>query len=276
MALGVLSLVVALGASQAPLSVAVLPLTPLNETPADVATLLSEEVVAQFRDRKAFPSVLSPREVTQVMTPAQQAELARCAQDNCAMVDMELAGALGVTHLFAGSVGRLGATYLLHFKILELRTARVVANVARQVTGTGPELLLPLVRPAVDALLDELGMLKPATQGPPPVATATPAEGGGGNGLVPRLAGVALLVLGGLGIPLALGAVALGAVVSLAAYSIPAIPRAVPIRDTNARLFTAFIGPVATGGVGGALLLLGGLAIAAGGVAVLAWSFFAA
>ncbi|MEW5850760.1 MAG: hypothetical protein AB2A00_18375 [Myxococcota bacterium] len=151
------------GAAASPASsVAVFPLearTGVEQATADLVTL---RLVEEVRTRSSFSRVVSPQELSLLMPRDEQKQLVRCATDECALVDTELAGGLGVTHMLVGSVGRLGNSFLVALKVMELRTARDVGSVAERFQATSDEVLLDAVRPATVLLLQRSGLLADA------------------------------------------------------------------------------------------------------------------
>ena len=143
------------------LSVAVFPLE-AKGIPAPIAELTTEQVVMEMRQCKVFDRVASPSEVAVLLPPAQQRELVSCANDRCAVVDREIAGALGVTHLAVGSVGRLGSKLVVTLKILELSTALEVGTVMETAAGGDDDALLGTARWAVVRLAETSGLLAQA------------------------------------------------------------------------------------------------------------------
>ncbi|MEW5851338.1 MAG: hypothetical protein AB2A00_21295 [Myxococcota bacterium] len=135
---------------------AVLPLDAAAGVDRAQAQLFTEPLVQELRDSRAFTRVVTPQELAALMPPEQQAQLLRCAQDECAVVDLDLAGALGASHLLVGNVGRLDDVWLLNVKLLELSTSLVVGSVSERVTGPASA-LLDAIRPAVRKLLQQGG-----------------------------------------------------------------------------------------------------------------------
>lgn len=122
--------------------------------PSSVADLSTEKVVLELRQCRAFDRVASPSEVAVLLPPEQQRELVACANDRCAVVDREIAGALGVTHIAVGSVGRMGGSFVVSLKLLELQSAQEVATVMHTTDGTDESALLDSARWAVFELVD--------------------------------------------------------------------------------------------------------------------------
>ncbi len=252
--------------TQAAPSVAVFPLEARPPLAQGAADLLTEELFVEVRQTRAFERVVGRSHIEATLGPEARKQLQACAADNCAVVDMELAGALGVSHLLIGRAGQLGSTWVLALQLLDLKTGLVVAARSQRAPGGGPEALLPGIKPAVEALLVEALLVQPAAaplpekEAPRETVTSSPLPvrsivlGGAG---VAALAGggVVALLAGGLG-------VAAGTVFLLFAAQSPYKGNA-PFALSGAALNGAVYGPLLLM----ALLGVGALALGAGGVA---------
>lgn len=85
-------------------SVAVFSLEAKHGVPPGAADLLTDNLLAQLRKTGAFSQVVSPADIAVLMPPDEQKFLMRCASDECAVVDNEVAGALGVSHVLVGNL----------------------------------------------------------------------------------------------------------------------------------------------------------------------------
>lgn len=162
---------------------------------AAAADLLTDDVVEEVRASGAFAQVVSPNEVDTRIGAVGQQQLRDCALDRCALVDRELAGALGVTHLLAGSVARLGDQVGVSLKLVELRTANEVATVRRDVARA--EALPREVRAATRALLEQAHLVRGMAAAPEQANPLQPVlwglgVGGGVAGVVLAVAGLAV------------------------------------------------------------------------------------
>lgn len=162
---------------------------------AAAADLLTDDVVEEVRASGAFVLVVSPNEVDTRIGVQGQQQLRDCALDRCALVDRELAGALGVTHLLVGSVARLGEQVGVSLKLVELRTAAEIATVRRDVARA--EALPREVRAATRALLAQAHLVPAAVAMPQDAAAASPPRAMlWGLGVAGGVAGAVLAVLG--------------------------------------------------------------------------------
>ncbi|MEW5851050.1 MAG: hypothetical protein AB2A00_19845 [Myxococcota bacterium] len=154
-------------------TLAVLPLEAKLGVPPQAAELLTDNLLTEVRNTRIFGRVVGPQEIATLMPAEQQSFLIKCASDECALVDQELAGALGVSHLIVGNLGKLGSSYLINMRMLELKTSTVLATLSERVRGESPELLLDALRPSLTKLLVDSGFIKPQNA-PAPAAAAIP------------------------------------------------------------------------------------------------------
>jgi hypothetical protein len=97
-------------------------------------------------------------------------QAAGCSDNSCLV---ELAGALGVAYVSSAEVGLLGGTLLVHFKIIEVRTADVVARVQQKVLREEmlPDVVADVVAQA-QRLVRDRDIRLGRVSGPPPLALA--------------------------------------------------------------------------------------------------------
>jgi TolB-like protein len=137
---------------------------------ADLAELVSDHVLQELRHRAAFGRVMSPTEITQLMPVNEQKTVLECASDECSLVDNELAGALGATHIVIGNVSRLGKSFQLTLKLFELKRGLVISTSSDRIAGESAEALLDGVKPCVVKLLMQAAMNKLPTAAVFPLA----------------------------------------------------------------------------------------------------------
>jgi TolB-like protein len=159
-------------------TLAVFPLEPKVGVKRAVADLVTEQMVDRVRRAGVFARVVEPRELAVLMSPAQQKSLVECANDACGVVDMDLAGALGVSHVLVGNVARVGNSYLLNARLISLASALTVSSVSDRVQGKSDETLFDLLPSVVERLVSESGLpplapLVPAAAVTPPVQAST-------------------------------------------------------------------------------------------------------
>ncbi|MEW5847571.1 MAG: hypothetical protein AB2A00_02115 [Myxococcota bacterium] len=261
LALWIGTLVVA-GAVTQDASVAVFPLRAEAELKESVARLLTESLVEQVRKSGRFSRVVTPQEIAATMPAQQQTVIMECARSECGMVDTELAGALGATHVLVGTAGRLGSTYVLALRLLELRSALVVASVTENVSGSGDEVLLRALPRMVSHLLGQAGLMQTHVVTSPESTRPPLRPALWSVGAVTGLGAVAGLVLaGGLGVA--------GVGWMWLTYSVtPRFARLLPVGplEDDTALLARLVGPASILFVLGAGVAVLGLVL--GGVAV--------
>jgi hypothetical protein len=154
-------------AGAAPLKIAVVTLTTGEGVVPGVGTPLTEAVVAELR-KQPGASVLAPSEMTAMLSHEQQKQLLGCESEKCRV---DLGTAAGADRLVLGDVARLGESWLLHLKLLDVQKAAVVSQVdRRQKGGTVDDLL-----DALPSMVKQLMAGEQKDQGAPvAVAAAAP------------------------------------------------------------------------------------------------------
>ncbi|MEW5851567.1 MAG: hypothetical protein AB2A00_22445 [Myxococcota bacterium] len=160
-------------------SVAVAALQAQHGVTPGLATLLTDALVQHIRDAKAFSRVVSSSEIS-TQLGAERAELmSGCDSEGCVA---ELAGALGVDYLLIGNVGKIGTSYVLNARLLDVKSVRTVASRSERFRNDSEEAVLDGLPGVVRKLLDEaairhaLGAPPPPVPAPAVVATPAPAS----------------------------------------------------------------------------------------------------
>lgn len=154
-------LAVALAASAPKL--AVLQLQAGEGVPATTAAAITEAIVAEVR-KQSDAEVITQREISSILSLENQKAMLGCSTDACMA---ELGGALGADRLVAGDMARLGESFLLHIRLIEVKKVRVAAQADRRLRGG-----------TIDDVLDVLPAMVAELFGkppPPPVARVAPA-----------------------------------------------------------------------------------------------------
>ena len=194
--LPVAALVVLLGQTAHPkIAVPALEATDGSRALADSLTLL---IPTEVRKRDRAAQVISSAEVQNMLGLERQKALLGCDSSSCLT---ELAGALGVDELLAGKIGKIGQTFVLELRRMDVNNARVIATTTRTLRGEEDGLI-----EAVQSAVAELYPLQGAAN--PPLALERPPEAGhgptlGGSRLLPALiggAGLAVAAAGTVGI----------------------------------------------------------------------------
>ncbi len=170
--------------------------------PQGVANLLGERLASLLRESGSFKNVVASSDLEALVDLERQKQLADCNSESCVS---EIAGFLGVDFLVVGTVGKLGGTYLLNLKLLNVRSASTPAAVSEQFPGDTEEALLNGTLPSLRKLLERAGFkhaLPQTAENAPPTASTTSAahaatEPGLGAAAAPKeRAGWVLPVLG--------------------------------------------------------------------------------
>ena len=138
--------------------------------PAELAQLMGEILLSELKAGGTFGSVLGSSDMQAMLDMEQQKTALGCEEDSCLA---QLGGALGVPYLLTASLGKLGPSFVVTIKIIEVDAAevkvRAVENAARE------EHLRPVVTYLVALANAELfGGAKPEK---PALAAVAPSVG---------------------------------------------------------------------------------------------------
>jgi TolB-like protein len=149
----------------APPKLAVLQVVNGEGVPQSTAAAITEAVVAEVR-KQSRAEVITQREISSILSLEKQKAMLGCETDACMA---ELGGALGADRLVAGDMAKLGESFLLHLRVVDVRKVRVTAQADRRLRGG-------TIDDVLDVLPAMVGELFP-TPTPTPTATApaTPA-----------------------------------------------------------------------------------------------------
>jgi hypothetical protein len=155
---------------------AVLQVAPGEGVPPSTAAAITEALVAEVR-RQSGADVVTQREIASILSLENQKAMLGCSTDACMA---ELGGALGAERLVAGDMAKLGESFLLHVRVVEVKKVRVAAQADRRLRGGTIDDVLDVL-PAVVAELFARGPAQaqvpvstPAPVPPPAVAPAPP------------------------------------------------------------------------------------------------------
>src|SRR5512133_3884096 len=147
----------------APPKLAVLQVVNGEGVPSSTAAAITEAVVAEVR-RQSKAEVITQREIASILSLEKQKAMLGCETDACMA---ELGGALGADRLVAGDMAKLGESFLLHLRVVDVKKVRVAVQADRRLRGG-----------TIDDVLDVLpAMVKelfPGTPAAPPPALAAP------------------------------------------------------------------------------------------------------
>ncbi len=194
MALVPLLAAVALTAAPLPKKIAVMDLAAAGVEPS-LAQAVSLVVPTEIRGRIPSAQVISKDEISAMLGLEKTRQMLGCTGVGCTA---EIGGALGVDELVDGRIGKVGQTYVLELRRLDVKGAKTLGSAARMVRGEEDELVK-----AVQGMLDELF---PGTRGAGKVKSIAPYSGwepgflrGRGAAWTGTAAGAALVVAGGVG-----------------------------------------------------------------------------
>lgn len=126
--------------------------------PADVGASLTELVIREV-DRSGLFTTISMDDIKAMLQHAEHTISLGCDDTTCLA---EIGGALGVELLLAGSVGRIGQTYVISLRLIDVKRAGILSREEKTVQGQVDD-LVEASRMAVKALLRPL-MKKAAGQ----------------------------------------------------------------------------------------------------------------
>lgn len=142
------TVLIALLLTAGPLKLAAMPLEPGEGIQEKTAAALWESVLAEVRKRPNV-SVLSQAEIQSVLTLERQQQLMGCTNDTCAA---EFGYALGVDQMLLGSVSKLGASWLMHISLVDVKKVATAAQADRRLKDKSIDDLLDVIPQMVDEL----------------------------------------------------------------------------------------------------------------------------
>lgn len=211
------------------ISVAILALEAKGGVPASSAQLLTEALAQEVRATGAFSRVATSQDLEAALGFDRQKQLINCDNLSCLA---EVAGALNVDLLLAGSVGKLGESYVVSLKLLDARSGTAPAAVTERIRASSEDGLLDRLQPMVRKLVGQLrgedasgvGVETAALPPPLPIQRPVPLPAPVEERTGPRWGMVALGVLLGAPVPLlllaALAAAGAAGAVLLGSYDI--------------------------------------------------------
>lgn len=164
----------------APPSLAVLKLEAKSGVQPEVAELLLGNLAVRLRNDGCFDKIVTSKDIETLLGFEQQKQMLSCDDSSCIA---EIASAMGVDYVASGTLGKLGALWLINVSIVDARTARPAASVSMQITGADEGALVQGMEKVVANLLAEFrksgrcgAAATPTTAITPPSTTAaTPA-----------------------------------------------------------------------------------------------------
>lgn len=157
-------------ASQAGLSVAVLPLTPQGDVPPGLTAALTRRLAQEMDTTGVFSRVVDVDAAAAELPAAVDGLQHPCQTRACFAGWM---AALQVDMVVAGTVTREGPVLWVRASLMQAPHAQVLGGVAHQVCGGSRELLLGAMASSARRLLVDAQVLEPWRSGPPMPATGT-------------------------------------------------------------------------------------------------------
>jgi len=151
-------------ASAAPMKVALVPFAAGEGVTEKTAAALTEVTAAEIR-RVPDIQLTTEQEISALLSFDRQRSMLGCSNDSCLA---EIGGALGVARLTVGTLNRLGESWLINLKLVDVKRARTVSQADRRLRGG-----------TIDDVLDALpGLVAEAFgRGAAPVATVQTTSG---------------------------------------------------------------------------------------------------
>jgi hypothetical protein len=124
----------------------------VQTTGLDVAlvTLLTEVLSAEVESLRFFDSVISGRDIATMMGFERQRDLLGCTDETCLA---ELGGALGVDRIVASHVGKLGKSYIVQIKLINIVDQKTERRIYEQVKADD-DVLIETIRECVQKLVE--------------------------------------------------------------------------------------------------------------------------
>jgi len=151
-------------------SLAIMTLDVRGSVPRATAQILTEAVTDAVRRSQRFSTVMSADEIESMLSLEKQRQMLDCSSSSCIA---EIAGALDVDQALMGSVSRLGRSYLLTLKLVDVRHVKVTASVSERIKNGGGDELLDVVPQTLERLFAQMPA---AVERAVPRETAPPPE----------------------------------------------------------------------------------------------------
>ena len=175
------SALLALLLAASPQKVAVMSVEPGEGVPDKTASAITEAVIAEVR-RQPNLQVVTPQEISTLLGFERQKQLLGCKEDTSCMA--EIGSALGVDRLVMGSLAKLGASWLVHLKLIDATRGSAVGQSDRRLKDKSIDDVLDALPPMVVELFGKAPppQVAPPPPPPPPVAAApVKTESGGAD-----------------------------------------------------------------------------------------------
>lgn len=169
----------------APSKLAVLQVAAGEGVPPSTAAAITEAVVGEVR-KQSRAEVITQREIASILSLENQKAMLGCQTDACMA---ELGGALGTDRLVAGDLAKLGESFLLHLRVVDVKKVRVVAQADRRLRGGTIDDVLDVLPAMVAEIFapgaPQAAVIPPPVAPPPGASAAVPPAGGPVPGATP-------------------------------------------------------------------------------------------
>jgi len=128
-----------------------MPLTSDAGLEAGDAAVLTQQILAEVRKRPGL-DVVSQEEVGHVLSLEQQKQLLGCNTDKCRV---DFGNVLGVDRMVQSNLSKLGESWLLHIKLLDVQKVTTISQVDRRQRGGSKDDLLDAIPAMVAQLLSK-------------------------------------------------------------------------------------------------------------------------
>jgi hypothetical protein len=139
----------------------------------EIVTPVHELLMTRLQESGTY-EVFGAPDLLELLEARQRKQLLDCDDDDDCLA--QIGGALGAGLIAKASVGKVGATYLFHLKLLNSETAQVEARCSRELNGP-VDAVLPAVSDCVGSVTRELSRRIEARR----------RDQGGGGGFLPFL-----------------------------------------------------------------------------------------
>jgi hypothetical protein len=116
---------------------------------AKLVNIMTEILAVEVQALGVYDSVIAGRDIATMMGFERQRELVGCDHSECLV---ELGGALGVDRLVAGHVAKIGETYIVQIKLINITEQKTEARVYQTVKGAA-DLLIQTIKDSVAKLV---------------------------------------------------------------------------------------------------------------------------
>jgi len=130
------------------IKISVMDLKAENGIDKGVVTLLYELILTEFQNYSNL-SVISKTDISSMVQYETEKELAGCDDTSCMA---EIGGALGVDKVVLGHVGKLGSSYVVTLKLMNIKNATVENRVSETIPANEDK-LIPLIKFLANKLL---------------------------------------------------------------------------------------------------------------------------